>query len=85
MFIWLKVKPSEGRAWFLQDGSKVHAATSTKEFLMNFFDDRIILRGLCPRRSPDLTPPDFFLLGYIKDCVFQVEPAFIRHLKELIT
>ncbi len=66
-------------------GTKVYTVGSTKEFLTDFFNDRIILWSLSPPRSPDLTPPGFFLLGYINDRIFQVEPASINHLKELIT
>ncbi len=51
---------------------------------MDLFDDRIILWGLCSPRSSDLTPPTSSLWNYI-DCVFQVEPASIDHLKKLIT
>ncbi len=79
------LEPSECCTSFQQDGAKV-AAASTKEFLIDFFDDRIIWGGgLWPRRSPNLTSLDFFLRGYIKDHVFQVAPASIDHLKELIT
>ncbi len=79
------LEPSECRAWFQQDGAKAHMAASTKEFFIDFFDGGIILWGLLPPRSPDLTPPDFFQWICIKDRVFQVEPASIDHLKELIT
>ncbi|CAF5082377.1 unnamed protein product, partial [Rotaria sp. Silwood1] len=37
-----------------------------------------------PARSPDLTPCDFFLWGYLKDIVFQNPPATIIELKQRI-
>jgi hypothetical protein len=33
-----------------------------------FFQDRIISKNLWPPRLPDLTSPDFFLFGYVKEC-----------------
>jgi hypothetical protein len=37
-----------------------------------------------PARSPDMTPPDFFLWGYLKDRVFARSPRDIPELKEII-
>ena len=37
-----------------------------------------------PPRSPDLTPPDFFLWGYLKDKVYAQRPQTIDELKEII-
>ncbi len=79
------LEPSELRVRFQQNGAYAHMAASTKEFLKDFLDDRIILWGLWPPRTTDLTTPDFFLWVYIKDHIFQVETASIDHLKELIT
>jgi hypothetical protein len=47
--------------WLQQDGATSHTANSTMEMLKQFFDDRIISKNLWPPRSPDLTPPDYFL------------------------
>jgi len=39
-----------------------------------------------PQRSPDLTPCDFFLWGYVKDIVFLPPlPVSVNELKERIT
>jgi len=35
-------------------------------------------------RSPDLTPPDFFLWGYLKSKVFTNKPQTLLQLKENI-
>ncbi len=51
------------------------------EFLQEFFNDHFIS---WPVRSPDLTPPDFFLWGYVKDNIFKPNPTTIAELKTLI-
>ncbi len=73
------LEPNEHRVWMQQ------TAASSKEFLADFFNDRIISQGLRLPRSPDFTPLNFFLWGYIKDHIFQVEPESNDHLKEFIT
>ena len=37
-----------------------------------------------PPRSPDLTPPDFFLWGVLKDLVYSEKPRTIAALKDVI-
>ena len=37
-----------------------------------------------PPRSPDLTPCDFFLWGYVKDKVFATPPQNINELRQRI-
>ncbi len=49
--------------WFQQDGAKAHTAASIKEFLTDFFNERIILWGLWPPRSPVLIPTRFSPAG----------------------
>ncbi|KAG5317980.1 TC3A transposase, partial [Pseudoatta argentina] len=51
------------------------------------FPDRLIsLRGDLPwpARSPDLSPCDFFLWGYLKSLVYVDRPRTIDHLKNNI-
>ena len=38
-----------------------------------------------PPRSPDLTPLDFFLWGYLKQQMFRVKVRDMQHLKQRIT
>jgi len=38
----------------------------------------------CPARSPDLTVPDFFLWGFLKDRVFRRHITTIQELKQAI-
>jgi len=57
--------------YFQQDGATSHTSHATMAKIQSFFGDRVILKGLWPPRSPDLTPPDYFLWGYLKGTVYQ--------------
>jgi hypothetical protein len=70
--------------WLQQDGAASHTANSTMEMLKRFFDDRIISKNLWPPRSPDLTPPDYFLWGYLKQVVYSNLPQTVEDLKQNI-
>jgi hypothetical protein len=72
----------EGFCWLQQDGTTSHTANSTMEMLKQFFDDRIISKHLWPPRSPDLTLPDYFLWGYLKQVVYSNHPQTIEDLKQ---
>ena len=50
-----------------------------------FFGYRVISKGLWPPRSPDLTPPDYFLWVYIKGRFYQNKPRTTDALKANIT
>ena len=57
------------------------------QMLQNIFQDQIISRGCeinWPPQSPDLTSPDFFLWGYLKEKVFVNKPQSINDLKRNI-
>lgn len=59
--------------WFLQDGAPPHFRREVIEHLNNEFPNRWIGRNgyiSWPARSPDLTPCDFFLWGYLKQLVY---------------
>ena len=50
--------------YFQQDGAPPHIARATIDFLKPLFPGRLISKNGdfdWPPRSPDLTPPDFFL------------------------
>lgn len=73
--------------WFQQDGATAHTARDSMNLLRQYFPDRLIsLRGDLPwpARSPDLTPCDFFLWGYLKSLVYVDRPQTIDHLKNNI-
>lgn len=73
--------------WFQQDGATAHTAKATMKILREIFGKRIISKNSAfnwPPRSPDLTAPDFFLWGYLKDRVYINKPKIIHDLKDNI-
>jgi hypothetical protein len=59
--------------WFMQDGAPAHNCNIVKAYLRQVFGDRVIAIGWDPEwapRSPDVTPCDFFLWGFLKDRVY---------------
>jgi len=64
--------------WFQHDGCPAHYSVGAREVLDRDFNGRWIGRAgpvNWPARSPDLTSPDFFLWGYLKDKVYKEEPT----------
>ena len=58
------------------------------EFLNETFPDRWIERDgpiPWPPRSPDITPLDFFLWGYVKDTVYRTKVREMTDLKQRIS
>ena len=51
----------------------------------SFSGDRVTSKGLWPLRSPDLTPPDYFLWRYLKGRVYRNKPRTTDALKANIT
>lgn len=73
--------------FFQQDGAPAHYANIVKNHLNTTFPNRWIGRGgpiAWPPRSPDLTPLDFFLWGYLKDRVFRTKPAHLNEMMDRI-
>lgn len=71
---------------FQQDGSPNHYTKPVINYLANTFQDRWIGRAgvapiAWPVRSPDLTPLDFYLWGYLKQKVYRFDNK--RNLKSL--
>ena len=61
------------RMWFQHDGAPPHFADPVRAAITNTFGNRWIGRGgpvNWPARSPDLSPLDFFLWGYMKTEVY---------------
>ena len=74
--------------WFQQDGATSHTARETMALLRELFPGRLISRFgdvPWPPRSPDLTPADFFLWGYVKSKVYITKPRNKSELKTRIT
>lgn len=76
---------------FMQDGAPPHFAIIVRNWLNQKFPNRWIGRGTAndlnipwPPRSPDLTPCDFFLWGFLKSKVYTTKPANIGDLKQRI-
>lgn len=70
--------------WFQQDGATCHTARKTIDLLRPLFPGRIISKKGdydWPPRSPDLTPPDFFLWGYLKSKVYTNKPRTLAQLR----
>jgi hypothetical protein len=74
---------------FMQDGAPPHIGRAVQQLLRNHFtDDRVISRYFhmaWPPRSPDLTPCDFWLWGYLKSNVYRGGVANLNDLKDRIT
>ncbi|XP_071056990.1 uncharacterized protein [Onthophagus taurus] len=72
------------KLYFQHDGAPAHTARRITDFLnINFEDNWIGSSGnhRWPPRSPDLTPLDFFLWGYIKNQLYLMDNGNIRELK----
>ena len=74
--------------WWAQDGAPAHRLIEVRDRLNRVFgNNRVIGLGHdveWPPRSPDLTPCDFFLWGYLKDKVFSTSPQNIDVLRQRI-
>lgn len=69
------------------DGAPAHFATNVRHYLDRKFDNKWIGRGgpvAWPPRSPDLTPMDFFLWGYVKSVVYKNQPTTVDNMKQKI-
>lgn len=72
---------------FQQDGAPAHFSKNVRSWLDEKFDSRWIGRGgpiSWAPRSPDLTPLDFFLWGYIKTKVYKTKVNDTDDLKDRI-
>ena len=77
------------RQWYQQDGATSHTARESLAMLQENFPGRIISRGTDfphSSHSPDLTPPDAYLWGMLKESVFNCEdpPRTVPSLREQI-
>ncbi|KYM95568.1 Zinc finger MYM-type protein 1, partial [Cyphomyrmex costatus] len=73
--------------WFQQDGAAAHYGRDVRAYLDTQFPHRWIgRRGEIewPARSPDLTPLDYFLWGYLKSKVYATQPQNLDELRNRI-
>lgn len=77
------------QVWYQQDGAPCHSTLAVRQYLEDLFNGRVIHRHsniFWPPRSPDLTPLDFFLWGYLKQKVYLKQPfTDVDHLERVIT
>ena len=69
----------------MQDGAPPHWSRAVRKWLDRKFPGRWIGRGgpvRWPARSPDLTPCDFFLWGFLKSKVYGTRPRDMEELRE---
>ena len=72
----------------LQDSAPPHWGSIVRRFLNATFPNKWIGRDgptPWPPRSPDITPVDFFLYGYVKDKLFSTPVPDTTNLKARIT
>lgn len=74
--------------WFQQDGATPHTSNASLGWLEQHFPGRIISRRTDNEwapHSPDMSPPDFYLWGFLKDNVYTDNPNTVAALKREIT
>ena len=70
--------------WWFQDGAPAHRSLAVRNVLRQKFQNRVVALHHdveWPPRSPDLTPCDFFLWGYLKQKVFSTPPPNLATLR----
>ena len=73
--------------WMQDDGAPPHYALCSRQVMNKIFDEKWIGRGGSVAwlpRLPDLTSPDYFLWGFVKECVMAVVPTTPDDMKERI-
>ena len=75
--------------WMRQDGAKAQTAGESLACLQQYFGDRLISRGTkfpFPSHTPDLTVPDAYIWGMLKESVFRSDdaPGNVPELREKI-
>ena len=73
--------------WWMQDGAPCHRSRIVTRALQGRFENRFVSLNQdieWPPRSPDLTPCDFFLWGYLKQKVFRTPPENVVTLRRRI-
>ena len=77
--------PDMHEMWFQQDWASVHTARVIIEMLRTVFINRLISRFVdvsWAPRSPDSTPLNFFIWGYLKGKVYINRPRDLDELRD---
>ncbi|KAJ4449729.1 hypothetical protein ANN_01133 [Periplaneta americana] len=76
---------NENGFYFQQDGAPAHFHANVRNFLDRTLNQRWIERrgsaAEFPPRSPDLTLPDFYIWGVLKDTVYATKPQTLEELR----
>ena len=73
--------------WMQHDGAPPHYALCSRQVMKEIFDEKWIGWGgpvAWLPRSPNLPSPDYFLWGFVKECVIVVAPITPDDMKERI-
>ena len=73
--------------WMQHDGALPHYALYSRQVMNEFSDEKCIGRSIpaaWPPRLPDLTSPDYFLWGFVRERVMAVAPTTPDDMKERI-
>ncbi|GFW15679.1 uncharacterized protein TNCV_3581771 [Trichonephila clavipes] len=85
----LQARQCLSRIIFMQDAAPPHITRCVTDVLKHHFtEERVIsrqFRHLCPPRSPDLNPCDFWLCGHLKQLVSCDQPKILPDLKDSIS
>jgi hypothetical protein len=73
------LRPSEKELPEWRSGAFRHK--NTPEFSQEFRGEHIVGRSIWPPRSPDFTPPDYFLWEFLKERVYSNKPRSLGELK----
>lgn len=88
LFVIPQLSDLQPNVIFQQDGAPPHWGLCVRDFLNETFPDRWIGRDgptPWPPRTPDITPLDFFLWGYVKDKVYATPVPDLETLRRRIT
>ncbi|XP_044762467.1 uncharacterized protein LOC123319508 [Coccinella septempunctata] len=80
-------KDFNAETWFQPDGATCHTSNQSLAVVNQLFPEKVISRrGTInwPPRSPDLTPLDYFMWGYIEQKVYENKPPTLLQLKHNI-
>jgi hypothetical protein len=91
LYVFPQIEDVEREPWnwviFMQDGAHPHFSLPVRGAFNEKFPNARIGRGgpiSWPPGSPDLTPMDCFLWGYVKNCVYGEKIRDFQHLRDRI-